>query len=289
VSAQVDASSRELRQRVEDGIAHWRVAVDRLVETERAVLVLGRRDIQPVALKVMRNRGDEWRSAEVLMAFEGRGVVRVLDHIEGAMLLERLSTGESLVDLVDSGNDDLATGILADVIGRMSPRAPAIAMPTVEDWGQAFERHASCETHLLHSLVEDAQRIYGALCATQSRLRLLHGDLHHDNVLRDAERGWLAIDAKGVVGELEYEVGAALRNPYQRPDVFSAPTTIERRVERLARDLHLDAGRMLAWAYAQAVLATVWAVEDGAPVGPDHRWIATARTLRPMVRGVVDV
>ena len=32
------------------------------------------------------------------------------------------------------------------------------------------------------------------------------------NVRFDSGRGWLAIDPKGVFGELEYEVGAVVRN-----------------------------------------------------------------------------
>ena len=62
--------------------------------------------------------------------------------------------------------------------------------------------------------VERAQRLYVGLCASQTSTRLLHGDLHHYNILRDGDRGWVAIDPKGVVGEVEYEIGAALRNPY---------------------------------------------------------------------------
>ena len=130
--------------------------------------------------------------------------------------------------------------------------------------------------------------MYFHLCATQSRPRLLHGDLHHSNVLLDSGRGWLAIDPKGVVGELEYEVGAALRNPYERPDVFTKPAAIARRVERFERELHLNAGRMLAWAFAQAVLAAVWEVEDGCAVRPDNAWLALASNIRPMLKGVVD-
>ncbi len=91
------------------------------------------------------------------------------------------------------------------------------------------------------------------------------------------------MDPKGVVGELEYEVGAALRNPYDRPDVFLERATLERRVEGLARTLDLDAGRMLAWGFAQAVLAAVWAVEDGFAVGPTHPGIGLANTVRPML------
>jgi streptomycin 6-kinase len=53
------------------------------------------------------------------------------------------------------------------------------------------------------------------LCSSQRYRRLLHGDLHHGNVLHDSERGWVAIDPKGVLGEPEYEIGVALRNPIE--------------------------------------------------------------------------
>src|SRR5207244_1723119 len=79
---------------------------------------------------------------------------------------------------------------------------------------------------------EQGRRVYSDLCGSQRHRQLLHGDLHHYNVLFDARRGWLAIDPKGVVGELEYEVGAALRNPYEAPELFLEPSTIERRVEQ---------------------------------------------------------
>jgi streptomycin 6-kinase len=101
----------------------------------------------------------------------------------------------------------------------------------------------------------------------------------------DAQRGWLAIDPKGLAAELEFEVGAALRNPFQRPDVFTNRETIVRRVNRFARELHLDESRVLAWAFAQSVLAVIWLMEDGVPVAPDHAWLTLAARLQPMVKG----
>ena len=137
-------------------------------------------------------------------------------------------------------------------------------------------------------LLSEAHRVYAELCASQSRPRLLHGDLHHNNVLFDAERGWLAIDPKGVVGELkEYEIGAALRNPYEMPELFAMPSTIEKRVERFARALNLDAGRTLAWGFAQAVLSAIWSVEDGFAILPGSPSIALANAIRSMLGGVV--
>lgn len=107
------AMSRELRSRVDDRINAWRIAVDRITETDSSILAFGHRDNQPVVLKIVRDDGDEWRSGEILEAFEGKGVVRVYDYVGGAIVLERLSPGNSLVNLA-LNRDDQATEILAE-------------------------------------------------------------------------------------------------------------------------------------------------------------------------------
>ena len=277
-------TSTELRRRAEDRIRDWGLVVDATSETESSLVAFGRRDNQPVVLKVVRNHGDEWRSGEIVDAFEGRGVVRVYEYAEGAMLLERLSPGNSLVRMVLDRRDEEATNILADVIGKMAPRRAVAGVPTVQEWAKAFDRYAaSGDRQISTNLLEEGRRVYSELCGSQSRPRLLHGDLHHYNVLFDSERGWLAVDPKGVIGELEYEVGAALRNPYERPELFLEPAAIEKRLELFAFKLNLDVGRALAWGFAQAVLAAVWAVEDGFAVEPTNPWTVLAHTIRPML------
>jgi streptomycin 6-kinase len=161
--------------------------------------------------------------------------------------------------------------------------------PAVHESGDDLARHAaSDDSPIPRPLLESAQRVHSRMAESQSRPRLLHGDLHHYNVLRDEERGWLAIDPKGVFGEMEYEVGASLRNPYERPELFTDPSVIERRVNCFARVLHLDASRILAWAFAQAVLAAIWVVEDGGPIPLAHAWLVLADRIRPMLKGVVE-
>jgi streptomycin 6-kinase len=88
---------------------------------------------------------------------------------------------------------------------------------------------------------------------------VLHGDLHHDNVLHSGTDGWVAIDPAGVVGEREYGTGALLRNPW--PGLLELPDPgriTRRRIDQLAEALDLDADRVRGWAYSQAVLAAVW-------------------------------
>lgn len=273
-----------LKQRLEDRAREWRVAVDETFDTVTSLIAYGRRDDKdPVVLKLVKVQGDEWHSGEVLKAFGGRGMVRVHDFIPGSMLLERILPGRSLVDLSVNDRDDEATVVLAEVIGAMSPDA-AMSAPTVRDWGGGFKRYAASGQHRLPpEIVSQAEQTYGRLQDSQTRPRLLHGDLQHSNVLFDEERGWVAIDPKGVVGELEFEIGAALRNPIERPDLFATPAIVERRLSRFAARLGLDTDRALSWAFAQAVLSAIWDIEDGSAGHGTPPSLRLAEAIRPML------
>jgi streptomycin 6-kinase len=167
---------------------------------------------------------------------------------------------------------------------RMAPPTPPQGAASVEDWGRAFDWYdTACMVDIPAGLVDEARRRFGELSRTQRQVRLLHGDLHHYNVLHDARRGWLAIDPKGVVGEREYEVGAMLRNPIESPECFLSTRTVERRIAQLEDRLGLDAARALGWAFAQAVLAAIWKLQDGGAVPPDDPAVALARLIRPML------
>ncbi|HZL95364.1 MAG TPA: aminoglycoside phosphotransferase family protein [Vicinamibacterales bacterium] len=257
--------------RVAERLRAWQISPAGKFTTATAAIVYGTRAGVPIVLKVVRTPGDEWRSGEVVAAFGGRGVVRVYEHVEGALLLESLTPGEPLAALSLSGRDDEATEILAALLGRMSPGDPPRSCPSVEDYGLGLGRYsASGDTRIPRRLVEVAQRVYRELAATQRNPGLLHGDLHHYNVLFDERRGWIAIDPKGLVGELEYEIGAALRNPSERPELFASLPVIERRLGVFADALGIDVDRARAWAFAQAVLAAVWDLEEGQRVDQQH-------------------
>lgn len=272
-------------KRVEDLARNWGVVVERKLETQSSVIAFGTRGNQSVVLKVLRRPGDEWRCGEVLDAFDGKGMVKVYQHIEGAVLLERLDPGTQLVDMVLNGRDEEATDILAEVMEKIShPRESSNAFTTAEDWGKGFERYLlSGDNQIPISLVERGQQIYSELCSTQQGARLLHGDLQHYNILFDSTRGWLAIDPKGVVGEIEYEIGASLRNPYPRPELFASTRTIERRLKRFEEKLTLNFGRALAWGFAQSVLSAIWSVEDGDAVDARNPALILANAIWPML------
>ncbi len=234
-------------------------------------------------LKVVKRPGDEWRSGDVVSAFGGRGMVRLLESTEGALLLERLAPGRELVELTRRSRDDDATIVLADVIGAMTPGPPPVLCPTVADWRRGFDWYLALgDARIPLGMVHRAAAMYAGLCETQGPTRLLHGDLHHYNILDGGTRGWVSIDPKGVVGEVEYEVGASLRNPAELPTVLADPTTIEKRVSTLSTRLELDADRVLRWGFAQAVLSAIWLVEDGYEVDAGSPPMQLARAIDAM-------
>src|SRR5262245_20575782 len=99
-----------VRKRLDERARAWGVDLDDVLETETSVVGFGRRGTQAVAIKVLNQPGDEWRSGEVLQAFAGHGVVRLYEQAAGALLLERLDPGRPLAALVLEGKDDEATG-----------------------------------------------------------------------------------------------------------------------------------------------------------------------------------
>ena len=278
-------SARQLTERIDACVRAWNITVERAFETETSFLAFGTCSDQAVVLKVARALGEEWRGGEVLAAFDGRGSVRALACVPGAVLLERLNPGTSLVPVVLDGRDEEATEIIADVIRRMSqPRQSTVATTTAHDWGEGFQRYLTTgDTHVPIPLVERAQQTYLTLRASQQRTRLLHGDLQHYNVLFDFDRGWLAIDPKGIVAEVEYEVGASLRNPVERPELFASQQALTRRLRVYEARLQLDVDRALQWAFSQAGLSAIWSVEDGAAVNATSPALMLAHAIQPLL------
>jgi streptomycin 6-kinase len=208
---------------------------------------------------------------EALRIYGGRGCVQLLaaDREDGALLLERLEPGTPLRAYTD--DDERATAIAAGVMRRLWRPVPSEhSFPSVARWaaglGRLRRRFDGATGPLPSALVERAEDLFRALIASMAEPVLLHGDLHHENILAAEREPWLSIDPKGVVGEPAYETGALLRNPF--PEILTMPQRgkrLARRVDQLAEELGFERARILGWALAQAVLSAWWCIEDNVP------------------------
>jgi streptomycin 6-kinase len=250
-----------------DSLAFWGLARPRQIALSRTGTVwhVVQKDGRPAALKLLRaEEAEEARGADYLQALGGQGAVQVLARNGQAILLEWCE-GPPLGDLCRSGQDDAASDILCDVIGKL--RALATAPATLEP---LESRMAPLTVPDLDGDAGRAARIARHLLATQATRTALHGDLHQDNILCGA-RGWLAIDPKGVWGDPAYETANAFRNPDGAGSLIFDPARIARLADRFARRLGLPRDRVLGWAAAHCALSMIWAQKDGLDTTEDQR------------------
>jgi streptomycin 6-kinase len=236
------------------------------------VTAVTRADGSAAVLKLGVPAGHMSIEAEALRLFDGHGAVRVLayDPGRGALLLERAEPGEPAAALVPH-DDERATAALIDVGRRLHRVPPAgCTLPDLRAESESFRAHLRRfpgDDPLPRHLVERAGRLFDELCASAPD-QVLHGDLHHDNVLRAGREPWLAIDPHGVVGDRGYDCGAMLYNPepWRREDDLLA--LVPARIEQLADGFGLPVDRVVAWGFVMGVLSEVWTAQgDGTPGG----------------------
>lgn len=257
----------------------WDLVQDgRPVETPSSVLVPVRRGDERAMLKVARV-DEERRGGGVMAWWAGRGAVRVLEHDDTAVLLERAVGPRSLAIPVAAGpgtagwerDDQHATEVLCEVartlhsVDASEPDRPPGVVP-LDRWFRDLLALEGTWRGFVHRSAVTARE----LLADPWDETVLHGDLHHENVLdvgtvQTAQ--WRAIDPKGLVGERGFDHANILCNP--TPEVAVTPGRLERQVETITAAADLDRDRLLRWVVAWTGLSYVWHTSGtAAPDGP---------------------
>ncbi|MEN8833535.1 MAG: aminoglycoside phosphotransferase family protein [Pacificibacter sp.] len=218
----------------------------------------------PAVLKVLTPEGldaRELEGAEALRLWDGKGAVKLLGLSDHAMLLDWLP-GPSLGDMARGGQDLESAALLADVALTLSG-PPQPAFDDLRTYGMALTRAKVADVPAPYrDAFSRAQALWPRLLDSTTESRLLHADLHHDNILQGAN-GWCAIDPKGVNGDPCYEFANALKNPDGMEAEIKAPTRIVAMAQLFARIASLDEARILQFGFAHAALSLSWHMERG--------------------------
>ena len=228
-------------------------------------VAFGFQNYKKIALKVGFDTNELQREALALTYYDGHGSVNLLqsNFKINALLLERITPGTSLKNLFPH-NDHQAVSHAVTVMQKIHhAKFLKNQFPTIADWLKTLDKPYTALQSSMH--ISQARTLADHLLATQTQPVLLHGDLHHANILFNGQNNeWIAIDPKGVIGEPAYEVGSFIRNP--SPELLEQPHIAEimkHRILRFAELLNIDKQRLWQWSYVQAVLAACWAIEDG--------------------------
>ena len=203
--------------------------------------------------------------ALALRYFDGHGAVRLYRSDDCAQLME-YAPGDELVTLVERGDDEKATRVIAQVIRQLHgvpQHASRDGLFLLDSWfGELFKKAAADRQMGIESIYTRCASFTERLLADQRDVVVLHGDIHHRNI-RQSFRGWLAFDPKGVVGERTYDCANTLCNP-EMPELVHNETRLLNNAAILADILELDLARVLGFTYAYACLNASWSLRIGA-------------------------
>ncbi|MBW3632055.1 MAG: hypothetical protein KY456_03405 [Chloroflexi bacterium] len=245
---------------VDEYLASWNLTPDgEPLTTQTSILLPVRSEGRPVMLKIA-TEAEERRGAESMVWWSGDGAARVLAHEGDALLLERAQGGASLVEMARDGRDDEASRIMCRVAARLhAPRngqTPPTLVPLTR-WFAELEPAASRYGGILSQAAVTAR----VLLDEPRDVVVLHGDIHHGNILDFGSRGWLAIDPKHLVGERGFDFVNILRNPDAH--IALKLGRFSRQVAVIAEAANLDRVRLLQWTLAFAGLSAAWILTNG--------------------------
>ncbi|MEU9637559.1 aminoglycoside phosphotransferase family protein [Streptomyces tendae] len=211
-----------------------------------------------------------------LRVWAGDGAVRLLDHdpATGTMLLERLDSGRMLSHVEDSRE---AVQVIARLLAHLTATP---APPGVRGLGDIARGMLERTPGTLERIPDPADRRLVADCAAAVREvadepgdRLLHWDLHYENVLAADRAPWIAIDPKPLAGDPGFDLLPALDNRYD-------PDETRWRFDAMTDVLGLDRERARAWCLGRVLQNSLWNVEDGDPLETEQMEIG--RLLRAL-------
>jgi streptomycin 6-kinase len=240
-------------------LALWGLTIDGApIVTHSSRLLPVRRSGVPAMLKLAID-AEEKRGNLLMQWWNGEGAAQIWAREGDAVLMERAEGKVSLVDLARSGRDDEATRIICATVEKLhAPRSlPLPELVPLARWFAALAPAAANHGGILRRCADTASE----LLAAPREIAVLHGDVHHGNVLDFGEGGFLAIDPKGLHGERGFDYANLFCNP--DPETATARGRLARRAALIAEIAGLDRQRLLQWVLAWAGLSAVWLIEDG--------------------------
>jgi len=210
---------------------------------------------------------EERRGGRLMNWYGGEGAATVFD-IHGDTIFMEWLDGGTLGDAVRAGHDDQSTTALCSVVGGLHrPRAEPLEdmLPLRERFQPLFDTDVRAWPHTARDMYARAAGIALKLFDRPTAQIPLHGDLHHDNIM-SSDRGWLAIDPKGLLGDPCYELANAFINPLGAEDTVKDPRRIAAMADMVAERLGYSRKRVLGWASAHAALSACWTLEAGEPI-----------------------
>lgn len=228
----------------------------------------------PVILKVHRNRDSLSREFRALTEMQGEACCQVyaFDTVNGLLLEERILPGTVLKQESDWGRRAASFVQVFETIHNVPKNADSYHsyLDWVRDACQTVSDQENRElSEGMHHAVAIAEEMFGKY----PERMLLHGDLHHENMLKNETGNYCIIDPKGVVGPSVFDIPRFVLNELDYPDDSLRKVHIDGVIETLSRLLKYPAADLYLLLFMEIMLENAWSFGDrGEVVDRDMRF-----------------
>ncbi|MNJ40583.1 Aminoglycoside/hydroxyurea antibiotic resistance kinase [compost metagenome] len=182
----------------------------------------------------------------------------------GVFLEEYIQPGDPLRN---EPSLDIRLAVFCDVYqGLHIPAANLEMYPAYKDWVYRITNYMSTrhEYSELYLKMKRAKDIFDAVSTLYTGKVLLHGDLHHGNMLTNSNGGYTLIDPKGVIGDPIYDTPRFILNEFENEVTPALQSKISHIISTLASELNIPSDILKQCLYVEMTMAVCWCVEDGA-------------------------
>lgn len=192
------------------------------------------------------------------------------DLPNGVLLLEQIIPGTRLRVVPDL---DKRLALFCEVFKDLH-RKPADerTYPTYLEWVTGITAYMQGHKHyekLTHQMIKAAQ-ICRLLCEKYTGKFLLHGDLHHDNILLGENNRYRIIDPKGVMGDRVFDIPRFILNEFDEVLNHDFGEKFKYITYIFSKTLAIPEQDIRCLVYIEMCMAQCWHVEEGQAPNIDH-------------------
>ena len=182
-----------------------------------------------VILKILINSDFDEDIKEImsLIQFQGENFCKLYEYSleDKVYIMERIIPADTLYESACREERIKIIGAIFKVLHK--PDLPDSIFPTYSEWFAAgkegTKNRKDCEE--LRQYLENAESMLKDIRQKYSRNVLLHGDLHHENILKNENGSYTVIDPKGVTGDPVFDLSRFILDEF-RDDLVSEPKEI---------------------------------------------------------------
>lgn len=194
------------------------------------------------------------------------GTVKIIDVDEEVytLVIEKIEPGYDLWSLESNERIQIAAELIHQCPVSYDGNGFVHKIDQVQriyDYIKKDKLHDELEEHLLYCM-----KHYHDLEDENNPMMLIHGDLHHSNILNQGH--WTIIDPKGEIAYKSMEIGRFMNNEVGKHEDYVS--IIDQMMTVFIKVLNMPKPLLMLSFYIDMVLSTAWFVESDIPVTEDR-------------------